>query len=233
MKSIAILTGAGISAESGIKTFRDANGLWENHHVEDVASPDGFARDPQLVFRFYNERRRQLHVPELKPNAAHLALVELEKKWPGDFLLITQNVDNLHERAGSQKLLHMHGELMSAKCLKCQKSSMWPQDLDHSSVCPKCRKDAGLRPDIVWFGEMPYFLDKIFEFLENCDLFVAIGTSGLVYPAAGFVQAAHRATKKIEVNLADTGSGHLFDEQWLGPASLKVPELVQSLLPKI
>lgn len=227
--SIVILTGAGISAESGIRTFRDQNGLWENHRIEDVATPEAFARNPGLVQQFYNLRRQQLHDPAVQPNEGHLALVELERKWRGDFLLVTQNVDNLHERAGSQKVLHMHGELNSALCLSCRHRFQWVQDLGHDTPCSQCRAVGGVRPDIVWFGEMPYHMDVIEAALESCDFFVSVGTSGLVYPAAGFVQWAVKA-RRFEVNLNSTPVEGAFHEVFRGSASAELPQLVRKLL---
>ncbi|GIL18776.1 MAG: NAD-dependent protein deacylase [Oligoflexia bacterium] len=213
-----------------MRTFRDQDGLWEGHRIEDVATPEAFYRNPKLVHEFYNQRRRQLR--EVKPNAAHLALVELEQKWPGDFLLVTQNVDDLHERAGSKKLIHMHGELKSIFCLSCDSKFRWEDDLSTDHLCPQCQKQNALRPDIVWFGEMPYEMDQITEALtslKSTDYFVAIGTSGVVYPAAGFVQWARQA-KKIEVNLKESAVSDLFNQQFIGPASVQVPELVKQLL---
>src|SRR5688572_11753045 len=187
--SIVVLTGAGISAESGIKTFRDNNGLWENHRVEDVCTPEAFTRNPELVQQFYNARRRQL-VAEAKPNPAHAALADFERNFGGDFILITQNVDDLHERAGSRNLRHMHGELLKARCSKTQIVVPWTANITADTPCPCCSKTGLLRPHIVWFGEMPLFMDEIEAALSRCDLFVSIGTSGQVYPAAGFVQMA-------------------------------------------
>ena len=224
-----VLTGAGISAESGIKTFRDHNGLWENHRIEDVATPEAFERQPELVHQFYNLRRRQLQDLQIKPNPAHVALSELEKNWEGDFMLVTQNVDNLHERAGSKRLLHMHGELQKIFCVFCDKKRNWLEDLSLETACPECKRKGGLRPDIVWFGEMPYHMPIIQDALENCEVFLSIGTSGKVYPAAGFVQLAWKA-RKIEVNLAGSDVSSDFDEQRTGPASVEVPRLVAELL---
>ena len=229
IKSIVILTGAGISAESGIRTFRDANGLWENHRIEDVATPEAFARNPDLVHSFYNERRRQLADASVVPNPAHLALARLEKEWNGDFLLVTQNVDNLHERAGSQRLVHMHGQLDQASCSVCQHRLTWVADLGRADQCPRCGSIGGLRPDIVWFSEMPYHMDRIVEAVEACELFVAIGTSGHVYPAAGLARSAWKA-KRIEVNVQPSEVANHFNEQRLGPASREVPVLVEELL---
>ena len=185
--SIVILTGAGISAESGVPTFRGADGLWENHRIEEVATPAAFRRDPGLVQRFYNERRRQLRT--VQPNPAHEALAKLDELRPGEFLLVTQNVDDLHDRAGSRRLLHMHGELRKARCQDCGAVHPWDQDIEEVSLCPACGCRGRLRPHIVWFGEMPLELDRIFTALGKADVFVSIGTSGNVYPAAGFVQA--------------------------------------------
>lgn len=224
---LAVLTGAGISAESGLRTFRDAGGLWENHRVEDVATPAAFHRNPDLVHRFYNERRRQLS--KVAPNAAHLALGELERRWQGDFLLITQNVDDLHERGGSNRLLHMHGELIKSLCRQCGRRREWRVDMDRTSVCMDCQAGGALRPDIVWFGEMPYHMDEITEFLESCELLISIGTSGRVYPAAGFARGARRA-RRIEVNLEPSDISDDFHEHRIGSAATEVPKLVQELL---
>ena len=230
MSSIVILTGAGISAESGIKTFRDHNGLWENHRIEDVASPEGFHRNPALVQQFYNLRRAQLKDPGVQPNLAHRALAELESRWPGDFLLVTQNVDDLHERAGSKKLVHMHGELRRVRCLASEASHPWLCAVEADTPCPCCQKTGTLRPDIVWFGEMPMALDEIYEALENCDVFAAIGTSGQVYPAAGFVNQVPRGARRIEINAESSAVSLAFDELWHGPATQQVPLFVSGLL---
>lgn len=228
-KSIVILTGAGISAESGIRTFRDANGLWQNYRIEEVASPEAFARNPELVHDFYNQRRRQLQEPNIQPNGAHHALARLEAEWEGDFLLVTQNVDDLHERAGSRKLLQMHGSLIRALCLSCDERFEWRKDMSTNEVCPKCRTTGKLRPDIVWFGEMPYHMEVILEALNSCDLFISIGTSGVVYPAAGFAREAWKA-RRIEINIQDTDVSPLFHERRVGPASVEVPKFVEELL---
>lgn len=228
-KSIVILTGAGISAESGIRTFRDQDGLWESHRIEDVATPEAFDRDPHLVHQFYNLRRKQLLDPKIQPNLAHLALAKLEQKWKGDFLLVTQNVDNLHDRAGSKKLLHMHGELQKIFCNSCSHKMSWIKDLSVNELCPQCNQKESLRPDIVWFGEMPYHMEKIQTALDDCTIFIAIGTSGKVYPAAGFVNWA-RDAKKIEVNLHPSDISPAFDEHRIGPASTEVSKLVEELL---
>jgi NAD-dependent deacetylase len=227
---IVILTGAGISAESGIRTFRDHNGLWENHRIEDVASPEGFARDPKLVHTFYNARRAQLQEPGLTPNPAHLALAELEKRWKGEFLLVTQNVDNLHERAGSRRLIHMHGELLKVRCAQSGKVLEWKSDLGVSTPCTCCGRPGHLRPHIVWFGEMPLEMDRIYAALSECSIFIAIGTSGQVYPAAGFVAEVPRQARKIEINAERSMMSHAFGEQRLGLAGTEVPKLIQELL---
>jgi NAD-dependent deacetylase len=227
--SIVVLTGAGISAESGLPTFRGEDGLWEGHRVEDVATPEAFRRDPALVHKFYNARRAQL--VEVKPNAAHLALARLEAEWPGDFLLVTQNVDDLHERAGSKRLIHMHGQNTAAWCVACDGRSQWHEPTSEASACPICGEVAMLRPDIVWFGEMPYDMDRIEDALRSCDLFVSIGTSGAVYPAAGFVQTArYCGAGTLEMNLEPSLGSIYFHESRTGLASELVPQWVDELL---
>lgn len=227
--NIVILTGAGVSADSGLNTFRAADGLWEDHRIEDVASPQGFARDPELVHRFYDARRERAAAVE--PNAAHHALAELEAAWPGEFLLITQNVDTLHERAGSIHLIHMHGQLDKALCTACYNSCDWIGPMDALSLCPTCKLPGMLRPDIVWFGEMPYQMEAIEAALRQCDLFVSIGTSGAVYPAAGFVQTARYAgARTLELNLEPSLGSSLFDDQLYGRATEVVPAWVAEML---
>jgi NAD-dependent deacetylase len=227
---LVILTGAGISRESGLATFRDADGIWARVRIEDVATPEAFARDPARVHGFYNARRAQLRDPAVQPNAAHLALAALEARWPGGFLLVTQNVDDLHDRAGSRRLLHMHGELAKARCRHCEAVHAWPGDLSTAIACPACGRAGGLRPHVVWFGEMPLHMEAIGAALDRCGIFVAIGTSGQVYPAAGFVaEVAHRALT-IEANLEPTEGTRLFDEAHHGPATEVVPALVERLL---
>ena len=230
--AIVVLTGAGVSAESGLPTFRGGGGLWEGHKVEEVATPRAFARDAALVHRFYNERRAKLRDPTVAPNPAHLALAKLERDWPGEFLLVTQNVDDLHERAGSRNVLHLHGELTRARCTACAESRSWIGDLRTDSACPGCGASGALRPDIVWFGEMPYRMDEVHAALGRCGIFVSIGTSGLVHPAAGFVEAARAAgaSRTLEVNLEPSAVSGAFDEQRLGLAARVVPELVAELL---
>ena len=229
VENIVILTGAGISAESGLATFRAADGLWEGHRVEDVATPEAFQRDPALVHEFYNARRANLD--SVEPNAAHRALARLDAAWPGDLLLVTQNVDDLHERAGSKRMVHMHGELRKGWCLACEERFAWDGQMDEQTSCPACDATGNVRPDIVWFGEMPYAMDRIEEALQRCDLFVSIGTSGAVYPAAGFVQTArYRGAQTLEMNLEPSLCSYLFDESRTGPASAQVPAWVNSLL---
>jgi NAD-dependent deacetylase len=226
--NIVILTGAGISAESGLATFRGPDGLWEGHRVEDVATPEAFARDPALVHAFYDARRARLVTVE--PNAAHKALRRLDAEWPGELLLVTQNVDDLHERAGSRRLLHMHGEVRKGWCLDCGERFPWDGPMAGGS-CPVCRAEGQVRPDIVWFGEMPYEMDRIEEALRRCDLFVSIGTSGAVYPAAGFVQTArYCGANTLEMNLEPSIGSMLFDESRIGKAGALVPAWVEEIL---
>lgn len=228
IRNIVILTGAGISAESGIDTFRGAGGLWENHRVEDVATPEAFARDPGLVLRFYDARRAAIQ--EKLPNAAHFALSRLEAEWSGSLLIVTQNVDDLHERAGAGRVLHMHGEHLSAWCTSCDIRSRWCAPLLDRPPCPVCGARS-LRPDIVWFGEMPYRMGEIYAALREADLFVSIGTSGAVYPAAGFVRDARELGKRtLELNLEPSQGSFQFHESRLGPASELVPAWVEELL---
>ncbi|HEX8537286.1 MAG TPA: NAD-dependent deacylase [Cystobacter sp.] len=227
--NIVILTGAGISAESGIATFRASDGLWEDHRVEDVATPEGFARDPALVQRFYDARRARLK--EVEPNAAHLALARLDREWLGELLIVTQNVDDLHERAGARRVLHMHGELKSAWCLACDARSHWEEGLGSGPPCPSCGRAGKLRPDIVWFGEMPYEMERIDRALMEADLFVSIGTSGAVYPAAGFVQTArYCGARTLEINLDPSQGSIFFHETRLGKAGELVPPWVEEVL---
>jgi NAD-dependent deacetylase len=232
--NLVILTGSGISAESGVPTFRADDGLWMGHRIEDVATPQAFARDPALVQDFYNKRRRQL--AEVHPNAAHRALADLAARWDGDFLLVTQNVDDLHDRAHAEtppapgfELVHMHGELLKASCTRTGRVCDWPGDLAVHEPSPH-HPDGRLRPHIVWFGEFPLQMERIERALAACDLFVSIGTSGAVYPAAGFVQQARFAgARTVEINLEPTMGRRLFDEGLYGPATEVVPEFVARL----
>ena len=229
IENIVIVTGAGISAESGLATFRGADGLWEGHRVEDVATPEAFTRDPELVHAFYDARRARLD--SVEPNAAHRALATLDAEWPGELLVVTQNVDDLHERAGLRRLLHMHGELKSAWCLSCNQRFGWSAAMGSDAECASCGAAGMVRPDIVWFGEMPYQMERIEDALRSCDLFVSIGTSGAVYPAAGFVQTArHCGAETLELNLEPSLGSTLFDESRIGPAGELVPAWVAEVL---
>ena len=229
ISNIVILTGAGISAESGLATFRGPDGLWEGHRVEDVATPEAFARDPALVHAFYDARRANLK--RVAPNAAHQALARLDAEWPGELLIVTQNVDDLHERAGATRVLHLHGELKSAWCRACDVRLPWDGDLGHGPQCPGCGAAGRLRPDIVWFGEMPYEMERIDRALTGADLFVSIGTSGAVYPAAGFVQTArYCGAHTLEMNLDPSLGSVYFDESRTGKAGELVPAWVEKML---
>lgn len=228
IRNIVILTGAGISAESGIDTFRDGGGLWEQHRVEDVATPEAFARDPDLVLRFYDMRREAIQTKQ--PNFAHEALAILDAQWQGDLLIVTQNVDDLHERAGARRVLHMHGEHLNAWCTACDARNRWTGPLIDRPACPKCGS-ASLRPDVVWFGEMPYQMERIYAAIREADLFVSIGTSGAVYPAAGFVRDARQCgAKTLELNLEPSQGSVWFHENRHGPATQIVPEWVAGML---
>lgn len=230
-KNIVILTGAGISAESGIRTFRDGNGLWEDHRVEDVASPEGFARNPNLVQNFYNQRRQQLLSNEVSENAAHVALARLEREHSAEVLLVTQNVDDLHQRAGSKNLIHIHGQLLEKRCTRCDEVSEIRDDLNVESACESCGVTGSLRPNIVWFGEMPFEMERIERSLQKCDLFISIGTSGAVYPAAGFVSVANSVgAETVILNLEESDNGFAFSRGQYGPATDVVPKFVEELL---
>lgn len=231
-RNIVILTGAGISAESGIDTFRSEGGLWEKHRVEDVATPEAFVRDPDLVLRFYDMRREAIQTKQ--PNAAHVALAHLDREWPkragGDVLIVTQNVDDLHERGGALNVLHMHGEHLNAWCTACDARHRWTGPLIHRPPCPACATPA-LRPDVVWFGEVPYRMDEIYDAVRGADLFVSIGTSGAVYPAAGLVRTARElGIRTLELNLERSKGSTWFDETRLGPATQVVPAWVEELM---
>jgi NAD-dependent deacetylase len=232
MKRIVILTGAGISKESGLDTFRDKDGIWSKVRLEDVATPEGFRRDKAQVHAFYNARRRQLADPAIQPNAAHHALARLEREWPGEVLLVTQNINDLHERAGSSNLLHMHGEMRKARCERCAAIHEWQDDLDAATPCPACAQAGGMRPHVVWFGEMPLYMDRIYQALAECGLFLSIGTSGNVYPASKFVIDAKRRgrARTVELNLEPSLGASLFDEALHGPASEVVPAYIDRIL---
>lgn len=224
---IVILTGAGISKESGLNTYRDADGTWTSVPIDEVATPEAFARDPVRVHAYYNSRRRKLLSGEVAPNAAHLALARLQQAR-ADVLLVTQNVDNLHERAGSPRVLHMHGELLKARCLACESRHAWLEDITVATPCPSCGAAGRLRSAVVWFNERPLHLPEIAEALGRCSLFLAIGTSGSVYPAAGFVDLV--PGHSVELNLAPSAVAGRFAEAIYGPASATVPALVERLL---
>ena len=228
-RRIVILTGAGLSAESGLATFRDKGGVWAKYDYREVATPEGFARNPALVHEFYNMRRRDLK--RVAPNAAHKALARLEREHPGEILVVTQNVDNLHEAAGSQNLLHMHGELTKVFCTNCLMGCSWTDELSIDIACPTCGKAGGMRPDIVWFGEIPYHMEAIVGALARADLFISIGTSGNVYPASGFVaEAKTNGAHTVELNLEPSEGVTMFAEAIHGPASQVVPAYVEELL---
>lgn len=228
MEKIVILTGAGISAESGLGTFRDEGGLWAQHRIEDVATPEGFARNPALVHGFYNARRVQ--AAKAQPNAAHKALAQLQKDWPGEVVIVTQNVDSLHEAGGAEDVIHMHGTLAGALCAVCGHCWTSPPEMEVGEPCPACQQPSA-RPDVVWFGEMPYFMEKIYDHLTGASLFASIGTSGQVYPAAGFVREARAmGVRTVELNLEPSTGAPIFDEAYWGPATEVVPRWVDGLL---
>lgn len=228
---IVILTGAGISQESGLDTFRGADGTWNKVPVAEVATPDAYAANPARVQGFYNARRRRILADDVAPNAAHLAVAELERKWPGSVLVVTQNIDNLHERAGTRNLIHMHGEALKARCTTCTAVHEWTGDIELDTACPSCSTVATVRPHIVWFGEMPMAMQEIVAALRACTLFVSIGTSGVVYPAAGFVREALAVgAHTVELNLEPSDGHSLFAERLYGPASEVVPQFVAALL---
>jgi len=230
--TIVILTGAGLSAESGLATFRDQDGIWSRYDWREVATPEGFRKNPDLVHEFYNLRRRE-HA-KVAPNAAHKALARLEANLPGRVLVVTQNIDALHEAAGSKSLIHMHGELLKAWCALCDARHAWTGDIAGSTACPGCGKRGGMRPDVVWFGEMPYRLEEISTALSRASLFISIGTSGHVYPAAGFVEiAARHGARTLELNLEPSEGTSLFDRAVHGPATELVPAHVARLLGEI
>lgn len=234
VKKVVILTGAGISAESGIRTFRAEDGLWEDRRVEDVATPQAFQQNPKLVQRFYNERRQPIASKQVKPNSAHIALAKLEKEFTGSVMLVTQNIDNLHEQAGFNNVLHMHGEILKIRCKSTQQVFDCDHDVSVDDLCSCCNQAGNLRPHIVWFGEMPFYMDEIYQALSECDLFVSIGTSGNVYPAAGFVQVANQAgAQTLEINLEASMVATEFEETRYGKAGDLVPVWVDEVLARV
>lgn len=229
--NIVILTGAGISAESGLQTFRGDGGLWCGHRVEDVATPEAFARNPDLVHQFYNERREGLLEEGVKPNSAHTALADLQKDWGGEVTIVTQNIDDLHERGGASDVIHMHGEILKSFCIHCGAKCAQIQNSGTDDTCTNCGRTGGMRPDIVWFGEMPYHMDVIENKIANADLFLSIGTSGNVYPAAGFVRMAdYVGAKTVEINLEPPKNAHDFTHGLYGMAGTEVPKFVAQIL---
>ena len=229
--NVVVLTGAGVSAESGIQTFRGGNGLWDGHRIEDVCTPEAFDRNPTLVYEFYNQRRRHLQGGGIQPNAAHMAIARYEHQRPNNFVLVTQNIDDLHERAGSRQLLHMHGELLAARCLDTGKVYGWRGDLTANSPHPDDPNRLGrLRPHVVWFGELPLYMGRIAAAVQKCDVFVAIGTSGSVYPAAGFVSETPPGCRRVEINAEGTAISDAFGEHHRGPATETVPRFFDDLL---
>ena len=229
---IVVLTGAGISKESGLDTFRDADGVWAKVGVDEVATPEAFERDPVKVHQFYNDRRRRLLSGNIMPNAAHEALARLEAEWPGEVLIVTQNIDDLHERAGSKNIIHMHGEHLKVRCTVCESVYRWEDDLTLATPCRECGSVAAMRPHVVWFGEMPLEMERIFEALESCGLFLSIGTSGNVYPAAGFVRQARFTgnAATVELNLEPSLKANDFHLAYYGPATQMVPPYVDRIL---
>ena len=229
---IVVLTGAGISKASGLDTFRDADGIWSKVRIEDVATAQAFARAPERVHAFYNARRQRLLSSDVAPNPAHFALARLEQDWPHEVLVVTQNIDDLHERAGTSRLIHMHGEMLKARCGTCAGITAWKDDLGLDTPCPACRQSGAMRPDVVWFGEIPLEMDRIYQAIAECALFISIGTSGNVTPAAGFVREAreYAHAHTVELNLEPSAGHTMFHEAVLGPAAIEVPAYVDRLL---
>jgi len=228
-RSIVILTGAGISAESGLATFRSSNGLWNNHRVEDVATVEAFARNPEYVHEFYNELKQELI--RAVPNPAHLALAKLQQNYPAPVTIVTQNVDTLHEKAGNKNIFHIHGQINQAVCLNCGYIMQTWGEIDTQTICEHCGASGMMKPNIVFFGENLLYMDKVDKLLKMCDLFISVGTSGVVYPAAGFVQVAKLCgAKTIELNAETTSNNFMFDEHIIGKAGTTLPNFVQSLI---
>jgi NAD-dependent deacetylase len=232
LDTIVVLTGAGISKESGIDTFRDKDGLWSKYDIEEVATIQAFHRNPQKVLDFYNERRAAFRSANIRANAAHHALGRLEKEWPGEVVVVTQNIDLLHEEGGSKKVLHMHGQAGKIRCMHCNLVIDSDMELSPASVCSSCQGKGGLRPHVVWFGEIPLHMEEIGEALDRCGLFMSIGTSGTVYPAAGFVQQVRMGGvgHTVELNMEPSDGHSLFAERHYGPASELVPSYVDKIL---
>ncbi|GJL99525.1 MAG: NAD-dependent protein deacylase [Methyloligella sp.] len=227
---ILILTGAGLSAESGLGTFREENGIWSKYNFEEVATPEGYAADPKRCLDFYNMRRDLHH--KATPNTAHKALARLEAEYPGEVVIVTQNIDSLHEAAGSHRIIHMHGQIDRVKCNDCGTTYDYPYGtIEVNSICPSCNVQGQQRPDVVWFGEMPYDLDEIQKEIDSCFLFISIGTSGSVYPAAGFVNMARKAgAHTVELNLEPSDGAVQFHEAHQGKATEIVPRYVDKLM---
>lgn len=228
-KHIVFLTGAGISAESGLSTFRSENGLWNNHRVEDVATIEAYLRNPDYVHQFYNDMRPELF--KAQPNMAHLAITTLQQQYTGEINIITQNVDTLHEKAGNRNIYHIHGQINQIVCMNCGHISETWSDISSEDVCERCGISGMLKPNIVFFGENLLYMDKVYNLLHKCDLFISVGTSGVVYPAAGFVQTAKIfGADTIELNMEQTSNNHLFDRHIYGPAGTTLPQFVDELL---
>ena len=226
---IIILTGAGASAASGIPTFRGPGGFWNNHSVTELATPEGFAANPQLVHDFYNSRRERLST--VSPNPTHFAIAKLQREFAGRVTLVTQNVDDLHERGGSPEVIHMHGSLLKAWCRACDHRQDWRTGLSLETRCPNCGTIGDMRPDIVWFGEMPYGMEDIFRAMETVTMFISIGTSGEVYPAANFLSEAQNfGARTLEFNLEPSARSAEFDESYMGPAEELLPPFIERLL---
>ena len=230
--NIVVLTGAGISKESGLSTFRDPDGVWEKHQIEDVATLEAFTNNPTGFLSFYDDLRRLVLSDQIQPNAAHKALAKLEQEWRGDVIIITQNVDDLHERAGNQNVIHMHGEILKARCSKCGHVRTWMRDMDTNDLCSVCEWEAELRPHVVLFGEAPLMMSSVYAALDACDVFISIGTSLNVHPADTFVEQVSKKqnVKTVELNLEPSENVEKFDEAFFGAATDLVPLYVSGIL---
>ena len=231
-KNIFILTGSGVSKESGIQTFREKDGLWDNFRIEDVCTIEAFIKNPQFVNDFYNQRKKKMNDLKVKPNPAHEKIANLENKWQGEFLLVTQNIDNLHEKAGSKKIIHMHGTLEHAYCMNCNEKYKLDFELNVDFICKRCNSKGQVRVDVVWFGEQPRGLDLIYNFLNKTDIFLSVGTSNNVYPAAGFIDYLNKTNRKAELyefNIDKTNKSDLFTKSFIGPASETLKKFVNSI----